>query len=74
MAGRSACGSHCELTVVTSGADRSEQDMGVHLVVPDLASTALDAAAAFYGDVLALVPVMDLGVCGASSSAPPMVM
>lgn len=35
--------------------------MGVHRVVPDLASTSLESATAFYGDVLGLQPVMDHG-------------
>jgi catechol 2,3-dioxygenase-like lactoylglutathione lyase family enzyme len=35
--------------------------MGVHRVVPDLTSKSLEAAKAFYGDVLGLLPVMDLG-------------
>ena len=35
--------------------------MGVSRVVPDLVSTSLDSAAAFYGDVLGLLPVMDHG-------------
>lgn len=35
--------------------------MGVLRVVPDLASTSLKAATAFYGDVLGLLPVMDHG-------------
>ena len=35
--------------------------MGVSRVVPDLLSTSLDSAAAFYGAVLGLLPVMDHG-------------
>lgn len=35
--------------------------MGVHRVVPDLASTSLESATAFYGEVLGLEPVMDHG-------------
>jgi|SRR3954454_2390259 catechol 2,3-dioxygenase-like lactoylglutathione lyase family enzyme len=35
--------------------------MGVHRVVPDLASRSPEAAKVFYGDVLGLRPVMDLG-------------
>jgi catechol 2,3-dioxygenase-like lactoylglutathione lyase family enzyme len=35
--------------------------MGVHRVVPDLTSTSLQAATAFYRDVLGLQPVMDHG-------------
>ncbi|MHB8187280.1 MAG: VOC family protein [Dermatophilaceae bacterium] len=35
--------------------------MGVHRVVPDLSSTSLESAMAFYGDVLGLQPVMDYG-------------
>ncbi len=35
--------------------------MGVHRVVPDLASQSLGRARAFYGDVLGLQPVMDHG-------------
>jgi catechol 2,3-dioxygenase-like lactoylglutathione lyase family enzyme len=35
--------------------------MGVSRVVPDFVSTSLASAAAFYGDVLGLLPVMDHG-------------
>ena len=35
--------------------------MGVRRVVPDLATTSLDVAKAFYADVLGLQPVMDHG-------------
>lgn len=35
--------------------------MTVHRVVPDLSSTSLDAAKAFYANVLGLQPVMDHG-------------
>lgn len=35
--------------------------MGVSRVVPDLLSTSLGSAAAFYGDVLGLLQVMDHG-------------
>ena len=35
--------------------------MGVRRVVPDLASVSLEAAKHFYGAVLGLRPVMDLG-------------
>lgn len=35
--------------------------MGVRRVVPDLASQSLEAAKAFYGEVLGLEPVMDHG-------------
>ena len=42
--------------------------MGARGVVPDFVTTSLDAAKAFYGDVLGLQPV----VYGASSSAIPM--
>jgi catechol 2,3-dioxygenase-like lactoylglutathione lyase family enzyme len=35
--------------------------MGVRRVVPDLASASLEAAKAFYGEVLGLQPVMDHG-------------
>lgn len=35
--------------------------MVVHRVVPDFASQSLEAATAFYGDVLGLKPVMDHG-------------
>lgn len=35
--------------------------MGVSRVVPDLVTTSLDSAVAFYGDVLGLPPVMDHG-------------
>jgi catechol 2,3-dioxygenase-like lactoylglutathione lyase family enzyme len=36
-------------------------DVGVRRVVPDLASTSLEAAKGFYSDVLGLQPVMDHG-------------
>ncbi|HEV7728320.1 MAG TPA: VOC family protein [Modestobacter sp.] len=36
-------------------------DVGVRRVVPDLASTSLEAAQGFYSDVLGLQPVMDHG-------------
>ena len=35
--------------------------MSVHRVVPDLSSDSLEAATAFYGDVLGLQPVMNHG-------------
>ncbi len=35
--------------------------MGVRRVVPDLASQSLETAKAFYGELLGLQPVMDLG-------------
>ena len=35
--------------------------MGVHRVVPDLSSRSLEAAKEFYGEVLGLQVVMDLG-------------
>lgn len=35
--------------------------MGVSRAIPDLASTSLESAAAFYRDVLGLLPVMDHG-------------
>jgi catechol 2,3-dioxygenase-like lactoylglutathione lyase family enzyme len=38
-----------------------DRDMGVRRVVPDLASTSLESATAWYGAVLGLQPVMDHG-------------